>query len=245
MGKKFKLRESGFKKIKKKTFFKAIVFLPISLCLCCYVTGVETFDQALSDDFFLLMLGLMIVSNIIGTAIGMKRKKKTYDSYELIIDNEKIIRRQNGTLSVETPFSEVKEITKDSIGGLTIHSQDPVNSIVVSADLEDVDTLESILSKIVDIKLSNQPIIQHKSIFHKSILPIFLVAIVFMFMLLIATNRYFVSMAAIALTTGLMYAIAMVLQSKVIDKATKKRSLRLYLIILSIVIIVTYFKFFQ
>ena len=73
-------------------------------------------------DTLLLVVPILIGILFLAVFIGMKRAKKQFESFKLIIDKNEIIRRQLyvKVKEISIPINEVKTITKNKKGGITI-----------------------------------------------------------------------------------------------------------------------------
>tara|TARA_B100000676_G_scaffold308818_1_gene370647 strand:+ start:1571 stop:2293 length:723 start_codon:yes stop_codon:yes gene_type:complete len=235
---KFKIKENGFDEVRKKMILRTIPIALIAACGGLAISHFNTNGQSSDVNVLPFVIPIIIGAMAFGLRKGIKRQKSIFDSYELTIDNERIIRRQNLTPDIEIQFSQIKEISKNKNGSLTIKGENLNNSIGVPSQIENMIELESILSKLFKITTSDKQSFQQKYPWVLSILTIVLMMVVY-----IAKNRILVGFAGSSLTIGLIYSLVITQKSKHLDKKTK-RGMWFTLIVLFSVIAITYLKVF-
>ena len=235
---KFKIKENGFDEIRKKMILRTIPIALIAACGGLAISHFNTNGQSSDVNVLPFVIPIIIGAMAFGLRKGIKRQKSIFDSYELTIDNERIIRRQNLTPDIEIQFSQIKEISKNKNGSLTIKGENLNNSIGVPSQIENMIELESILSKLFKITTSDKQSFQQKYPWVLSILTIVLMMVVY-----IAKNRILVGFVGSSLTIGLIYSLVITQKSKHLDKKTK-RGMWFTLIVLFSVIAITYLKVF-
>ena len=235
---KFKIKENGFDEVRKKMILRTIPIALIAACGGLAISHFNTNGQSSDVNVLPFVIPIIIGAMAFGLRKGIKRQKSIFDSYELTIDNERIIRRQNLAPDIEMQFSQIKEISKNKNGSLTIKGENLNNSIGVPSQIENMIELESILSKLFKITTSDKQSFQQKYPWVLSILTIVLMMVVY-----IAKNRILVGFAGSSLTIGLIYSLVITQKSKHLDKKTK-RGMWFTLIVLFSVIAITYLKVF-
>jgi hypothetical protein len=235
---KFKIKENGFDDIKKKMILRTIPIALIAASGGLAISHFNTSGQSSDVNVLPFVIPIIIGAMVFGILKGIKRQKNIFNSYELTIEDERIIRRQDLTSDIEIPFSEIREITKNRNGSLAIKGANSNNSIGVPSQIENLIELESELSKIVEITASDKQTFLQK---YSWVLPLLTIGL--MMTVYIAKNKVLVGVAGTLLTIGLIYSLVVTQKSKHLDKKTK-RGMRLTLIVLFSVIAVTYFKVF-
>ncbi|XRE42167.1 hypothetical protein ACIVBQ_000371 [Tenacibaculum discolor] len=157
MEKEFKIKENGFSEVKSSTLkivipiLTLLVVLPAIIILSIKSNG---FTTNLDTVLFLALIVIGIL--FLGVFIGMKRAKKSFESFKLIIDKNEIIRRQLyvKVKEISIPIKEVKSITKNNKGGIAIKGKNssPLETIFIPKQIESFEKLSEILSEILPIK---------------------------------------------------------------------------------------------
>lgn len=157
MKKEFIIKENGFSEIRTSTLKLAIptlillAVLPMIIGLSIWSNG---FTTNLKTVFFIVPTLILILFLAIYT--GMKRAKKQFESFKLIIDKDQIIRRQLyiKVKEISIPINEVKSITSNKKGGITIKgkSDSPLQIIFVPKQIESFEKLKRMLSEILPIE---------------------------------------------------------------------------------------------
>ena len=117
---KFKIKENGFDEIRKKMILRTIPIAFIAACGGLAISHFNTNGQSSDVNVLPFVIPIIIGAMVFGLLKGIKRQKNIFNSYELTIDNEKIIRRQDLTPDIEIPLNEIKEIIKNKNGALAI-----------------------------------------------------------------------------------------------------------------------------
>ena len=153
MERHFKIKENGFSEI-KPTLLKIIPLLSIPL-----IIGLAIKSKGFTTNFDTLLFVTPIVIGIFVLAvyIGIKRAEKQFESYELIINDNDITRRQLyvKVKEVSIPIKEIISISRDKKGRLTIKgkSDSPLQIIFVPIQIENFEKLTEILEEILPIKM--------------------------------------------------------------------------------------------
>jgi hypothetical protein len=235
---KFKIKENGFDEIRKQMILRTIPIALIAACGGLAISHFNTNGQSSDVNVLPFLIPIIIGAMVFGLLKGIKRQKNIFNSYELTINDESILRKQDLTADIEIQFNEIKEITKNKNGALAIKGENSNKSIGVPSQVENIMELESRLSKVFEITTSNKQTFIQKFPWVLPLLTIGLMMTVF-----IAKNKILVGIAGVSLTIGLIYSLVVTQKSKHLDKKTKK-GMWLILIVLFSIIAVTYFKVF-
>ena len=157
MEKEFRIKENGFSEIKRSTLKLAIptltllVVLPMAIVLSIRSNGFTT-----NLETILFVVPILIGILFLAVYIGVKRTKKQFESFNLLINKNEIIRRQLYVKikEISIPINEVKSITINKSGGITIkgNSDSPLQMIFVPKQIESFEELKRMLSNISPIK---------------------------------------------------------------------------------------------
>jgi hypothetical protein len=226
----FKLRQDGFKEIRKAMLIKAI---PISLLAAFGGLAIGYFNasgQQSNLNTIPFVIVLVIGALAFGLYRGVKRQKEIFDSYVLTIDSNGIKRDQHNTPAITISNADISEIVKNSNGSFTIKGNSMVNVIGVPAQINDYQKLEKLLMEIKIISENkNLPILQRFSGLI-SILTIGLMAAVY-----ISKEKLIVGMCGTTLLIVMGYSFFEVQRSKNVDSKTKKGMWWLILVAASII----------
>ena len=146
MMKQFKLKENGFKEIRKRILIWLVPFMLIS-----GTVGLIIFEYSPSYN---VNPEINVLPYLIPTILGafafgiikaINRQKAIYESYELRIDDHSITREQVNTPTISILFTEISRITKSNQGGFVITGNNTTNIIIIPAQVENLEILENIL----------------------------------------------------------------------------------------------------
>jgi hypothetical protein len=231
----FKIRQDGFKEIRKSMLIKAI---PISLLAAfggIAISHFNTNDQQSDVNVFPFVIPMVLGALAFGLYRGINRQKEIFDSYRLTIDNNGITREQHNTPTITISNTDVIEIIKNSNGSFTIKGNSAVNVIGVPSQIVDNEKLEKSLAEIRPISTkSSEPFLQ-KFGGLISILTIGIMAAVY-----ISKDKIIVGVSGTVLIVVLGYSFFEVQRGKNVDRKTKKLIWWLILVIASIIGVMYY-----
>lgn len=231
----FKIRQGGFKEIRKTMIIKAIPALLLmafgGLAMGYFNPNAQQSDVNILPFVIPLVLGALVF----GMYLGVNRQKKIFETYILTFDSNSITREQHNTATISIPHAELSEIIKNPNGGFTIKGNSTVNVIGVPAQIDDYEKLEKLLSGIRPISTkSNEPFLQKFRLL-LSILTIGLMAAVY-----ISKDKMIVGVSGTVLLLVLGYSFFEVQRSKNIDNKTKQGMWWLILVTGSILAVMYY-----
>jgi len=238
MEEQFNIKENGFDEIRKKTIVRTIPIILLAALGGLAMSHFRSDGEGLDMYTLAFTIPIVIGALAFGLNRGIKRQKDIFNSYTLIINEEKIIRKQNITPDIEIPLNEIKEITRTKEGAFAIKGENPKDLISIPSQIERINELELKLSGIVEITASNR-----KSLVQKFPWAIPLILIGLMMIVYVSTNKIIVGIAGLSLSIGMIYLLIVTQKSKHVDKKTKRSTWLILLVIFS-VIGVTYFKVF-
>ncbi len=231
----FKIRQDGFKEIRKAMLIKAI---PISLLAAFGGLAISHFNtngQQSDVNVFPFVIPIVLGALAFGLYRGVNRQKEIFDSYVLTLDHNGITREQHNTPTITIANTDLSEIIKNSNGSFTIKGNSSVNVIGVPSQIDDYEKLEKLLAEIRQISTkSSEPFLQ-KFRGLLSILTIGLMAAVY-----ISKDKIVVGVSGTLLLAVLGYSFFEVQRSKNIDSKTKKGMWWLILVTASIVGVMYY-----
>ncbi len=231
----FKVRDNGFDEIRKKILLRTA---PIALLAAIGGLAISHFNtNGHASDINVLPFVLPIVLGALtfGMIKGIKRQKGIFNSYTLTIDETEITREQDITSLIKISIKNITQITKNSNGSFAIMGKTSTEVIGVPAQIENVELLESRLSKIKAID------IQHKKTFIRHyiwLLPITTIGL--MAAVYISNNKLIVGICGTTLLAFLIYSFIAIRRSKHIDNKTKRNMWLVFIVIFSFIAIMYY-----
>jgi len=168
---------------------------------------------------------------------AMKRQELLFESFTLIIDDEKITRERLNTPVIVIYRKDVQRITKTSSGVFCIEGDSKLNAIAIPSQIDNYELLEKTLNEI-------KPVIVYTK---KTFLEQMLVPIILSVALLFLGHFYFSNklvsvICGILLVLLLGFSFFISVTNKNIDKRTKRASY-LCLLVVAVVILNLYNKF--
>lgn len=228
--KQFKIRENGFKEIRKQILLRSI-----PLTLIAMIAGLAIFEfnpnNSGSDiNVYPFLIPILLGSMAFGLNKGFKRQKAIYDSYILEFDNEGVIRKQINTPSIRLEFNEITKIKKSNQGGLVISGKSQSDSIIIPAQIDDMTLIESILKENCTIEIGNsKPLVQ------RLIVPSVIILLGLMAVIYISTNKILVSVSGTITIAIMILSFVQIQGNKNMDKKTRRSSYWIIIVILSII----------
>jgi hypothetical protein len=234
----FKIKQDGFKEIKKAILIKS---LPI-LILSAIAGIVMSYFNASPDDVYFLpfvlpfLIPLVAGALLFGITKGLDRQKELFESYLITFDNDCIIREQLNTSTITISNAEITEIIKKKNGSYSIKGNSNIHVIEVPAQLLDIERFEKLLTEIKPISERN-----NESILKKYSGMLSLITIALMVAVYISNNKIVVGISGILLLAIMAYSFIAIRRNKNIDNKTKQGSWWVLLVVTSIIAIM-YFK---
>jgi hypothetical protein len=231
----FKIRQDGFKEIRKAILIKTI---PISLLTAfggLAASYFTTSGQQGDVNVFPFIIPIILGALAFGLYRGINRQKEIFDSYRLTLDNNGITREQHNTPTINISKADLSEIIKNPNGSFTIKGNSTVNVIGVPSQIDDYENLEISLAEIRQISTKNNEPFLQKFRALLSILVIGLMASVY-----ISKDKIIVGISGTVLLVVLGYSFFEVQRSKNIDSKTKKGMWWLILVTVSIIGVMFY-----
>jgi hypothetical protein len=232
----FRIKENGFKEIKKQTLFRAIPIVLIALIVGLVSFEYSNFNSSSSDtNVYPFLIPIILGALAFGLNKGLKRQKEIYDTYSLKIDDEGIEREQANTPSIRLLFSDIKRITRGSKGGFAIKGNTMANSILVPIQIEELLVIESILKD-----KCNCEIITSKPLIQRLMIPLLILVLGLMATLYISGNKILLGFSGSILSVIMLLSFIKVQSNNSIDSKTRKSSYSFLAVIIFIIAIMLY-----
>jgi hypothetical protein len=232
----YKFRPKSFEDLQSKIIrimaflFGGVLFFVVGLPMLM--------SEGLSDlgtlPYMVVLFGGIFVFSIWN---AMKRQKLLFESFKLIIDDEKITRERLNTPVIVIYKKDVQRITKASSGVFCIEGDSKLNAIAIPSQIDNYELLERTLNEI-------KPVIVYtkKTFLEQMLVPIILsVALLFL-------GHFYLSNKLVSVICGILvvlllgFSFYISVANKNIDKRTKRASY-LCLLVVAVVILNLYSKF--
>jgi len=226
----FKVKQDGFKHIKKKTI---IMMLPVMLIVVTFgvvISLVNSKDKTTDVSVLPIIIPVMVGAVGFGIYRGINRQKYLFETYTLTITNNLITREQLNTPTVSIYFNEVKEITKNKKGGFTIKGTEAVDLIWIPIHIENPAELEKTLEQIHPITVKRKDTLLQK---YPTLTAFATLGL--MFCVYTVNNKIVVGLTGTLLVALLIWSFIKIRGSKNVDSRTKKAVWWIFLPLASVI----------
>jgi uncharacterized membrane protein len=141
--KTFKISLEGFKQLRNRGIYRTIPAVIIAMAV---VVGGNYTRKENEVNILPYMIPLISLSLGVGIYIGLKKQKAMFDSYQLTIDDEVIIREQSNAPTVAIPAYAIKVIKRERNGNFTVRGEK--NVIIIPKQIEHYAEVEAMLNAI-------------------------------------------------------------------------------------------------
>ena len=157
----FKIRQDGFKEIRKAMLIKVIPISLLAVLGGLAISHFNTSGQQSDVSVFPFVIPAALSALAFGLYRGVKRQQEIFDSYRLTIDNNGITREQHNTMTITISYADLSEIIKNSNGSFTVKGNSSVNVIGIPSQIDEYEKLEKSLAEIKHISIkSSEPFLQ-------------------------------------------------------------------------------------
>jgi hypothetical protein len=232
----FKIRQDGFKEIRKKMLSRSIPLLLIAGIVGITISTINSKQKG--NDINVLPIIIPVIAAALGFGIyrGVNRQKALFESYTLTITNNLLTREQLNTPTISIYFNDIKEIAKHKNGSFTIIGKETVDIIGVPVQIEDYLQLETALQQIKPIVVKDKVSFMEK---YQSLTGFLTVGL--MLCVYTINNKIIVALTGSALVALIVWSFIKIRSSKNVDRKTK-RTVWWVVLVLASVIAVMFFK---
>jgi hypothetical protein len=214
----------------KRPFISVLgIFLAllIVLIMISYFTETRGTDSFKQDVCFLVII--CAISFCVSYYTATKRQRRSFDSYQLAIGHDYIIRKQSDFSDMTLYFNEIVSISEYK-GGLIIKAREPDKVLIVSRHIEDYESVKTHLSSLCPILPFS-----YKGLFTQYPFLLSIIMVIGMVGVYITDNKIVVCISGgvVLLIMGWMYYKTKT--NKYLDSYSKK-SLWLYLLLAFVII---------
>lgn len=214
--KEFRIRENGFKEIKKRLIVTmSIMFSAIFLIVILLPAVMSEAPERFNTLPYLIVMFVGISVFSIWTSI--KKQRPLFESFVLRIDDEKVVREKLNTPTLSINRNDITKITKHANGSFSVQGKSKLNPIIIPTQIEDYQLLESMLTQ---LKLVT--VLTSKNFVEKMFIPISLSGAVLMGITYISKNETIILICSILIVSILSASLVLTQMNKNIDKKTKR-----------------------
>lgn len=183
--KTYKLSPEGLNKSISKILLRII---PLSLLVLVAVLYMNSANNSTSiTTFFIIVILIAVVLLTISIQRGLKNQKESLLSYELVISDNSIVKKQLSLPTIEIEYSDIITIEEITYKGLIIKTKDKYKVIGIPYYLIGYEEVKNTLSQYADIKKSTTPSLIKTS---QYVLPILVVLA--LIIIIKSNNKYLV-----------------------------------------------------
>ncbi|OMH21637.1 hypothetical protein AC231_14470 [Clostridium pasteurianum] len=147
--KTYKLSPEGLNKSISKILLRII---PLSLLVLVAVLYMNSANNSTSITTFFIIVILIAVVLTISIQRGLKNQKESLLSYELVISDNSIVKKQLSLPTIEIEYSDIITIEEITYKGLIIKTKDKYKVIGIPYYLIGYEEVKNTLSQYADIK---------------------------------------------------------------------------------------------
>ena len=162
-----------------------------------------------------LFLGVVVFSIF----TGIKKQRSLFESFTLIIDDEKIVRESLNTPTLIIYRKDITKIIRHANGSFVIQGKSKLNPIVAPAQMEDYRQLESMLNEIKTIT-----VLTSRTFLEKMFIPLSFSGVIFMGLTILSENEIVTLLSSILVVLMFLVSLIVIQQNKNVDKKTKRLS---------------------
>lgn len=220
---KFQLNQGQFHQFKKSLILKTTPLLLIPFIVVLLFNQVSGTTKLIQIPIFLLIIFFVMVNSV-------KKQRKAWVSFQLIIDDFKVERIQEGFPSISVLKSDIVEAVEAPNGAITLIAKERSNSIIIPHSIENKEDLLREISKFVIIKKakSNFGLL---ALYGGSIL-----GVILLFSFMLSTNSIIIISTGIALASLCFWAFVEIQRNKNYDKKVKRASYTCFILIIVVVV---------
>ncbi|MFT8312976.1 MAG: hypothetical protein ABF633_01835 [Clostridium sp.] len=216
----------------------------ISLCILALVIGlyISLRNGTVSILTFAMVIILIAIVLTISIQKGLKKQKESLLSYELIILDNSIVKKQLKFPTIEIEYNSILRVEEIPNKGLIIKAKDENKTIGIPYYLTDYDEVKNVLSKYADIDIKKSTNTSLIKVLQYA-LPISVVLAVII--VITSNNKYLIMLLGTAYILFFLWFIIEIQRNKQINLKLKRRYLFLLFPLLSVILkmIVVFFYY--
>ncbi|RKR84752.1 hypothetical protein BDD43_5004 [Mucilaginibacter gracilis] len=228
----FNVIPGSFNTIRKTILVRAIPLLLIMAVTGIFITTATTTTTEVNIWPYLIPFMCLMLS--FGLFRGIKKQRLLFESYELTIDNDTLVRKQFNTATIAMPVKEVNQIVKSVNGSFIIKGKSSNSNIIVPAQIDNYAQLETTLNRIkpVTVKQTTNFFAKYAGYAGAAISAVLMICVY------TVNNKIVVGTAGLLLVALMAWSFYKIRASKNTDAKTKRSSLYIVIALIAIIVIV-------
>lgn len=227
----FTVKPNGFNEVRRKAVGMMAVILTVIILIAVLISYSDT-ESPDSVDTWPYVLTAVVVIFVFSLWNTMRRQKKIFESFRLIVDDDALVREQLYTPAITIRKQDIREIIWLSTGQFVIDGGSKLNSIIIPSQIENGDELRQILSEIRPIREKTATAWTPYVILISA-----LAGMVLVFIGLSAENVIISAICGMAVCVVFLYGFIIIQRSKNIDNRLKRMSYIFFLPFVSILFV--------
>jgi len=232
----FTIRPDSFKEIQNK-IIRIVAFLFGGILFFVVVLPMLMSDDSSNYDtlpYMVILFGGVFAFSIWN---GMKRQKLLFESFTLVIDDEKITRERLNTPVIVIYKKDVQRIVKTSSGAFSIEGDSKLNAIGIPSQIDNYELLEKTLNEIKPLT-----VLTKKNFFEQMAIPILMIVVLLFWGHFYITDKVISIVCGILIVLILGFSFYITVTNKNVDTRTKRVGY-FSLFLVALVILNLYSKF--
>jgi hypothetical protein len=228
----FDVSPGSFKAIRKKLLVRTLPILFISAIAGVAITASKTnTDEVNIWPYFIPFMCLILG---FGFYRGINRQKVLFESYQLTIDDNALVRQQFNTTTISMRISDIEEILKSSNGDFTVKAENSNNNIKIPAQVNNYAQLEEVLGRFKPVTVERSTSFWTKYSGYAGAI----ISAGLMICIYTANNKTVVGISGVLLTGFMLWSFYKIRTNKNIDSKTKRTSFYILFVLIAIIAIV-------
>ncbi len=218
---KFQLDLAQFGEFKKALLIRTIPLLLFPLIAVLIFNRTDW-----TTAVFLILIFIVIITFVIRNAI--KKQRKAWETFELLIDDTKIERNQQGFPGISITKTDIVEAIEAKNGSITLMTRPKANSIIIPFSVQNKVVLKEVISTfttIREVKKNYGLLLSYGGA---------ILGLVLFFSFMLSTNFYLTISSGLVLFSLCIWGFIATQRNKNIDKKVKRSS---YVIIILLIVI--------
>lgn len=225
----YKNDPKAFKKLRNQMLIRTIPLAVLAASVGLLMSEMQNRNADVDVNVLPMVIPIVLFALGYGMFKAMKRQKAMFESYELEITEDAIVRRQDLLAEMVIGLNEITEISKHHNGSFSIKGKDPRSIILIPANIEGYEELEAKLFQLGEVRtLEKANTLKLNSwVFGLGGIALFATVV-------ISTNRIVVAVCGSAIIVMLIGSFIITQRNKNIDSKTKRASWLIFFVLFSV-----------